>query len=167
LPTCPLKIGSKLQKHTIIDFQAPGRALIPRPPEIQTIPSSAMNSIRIASDTPSISPRLAQRTAPLPPHPLPVGARIAAVAPLMSNQTSTLPVKRRPGPSSDIITLSDDEPGPSAAKRAAPSSLPVAPSPLTLKKPTDSANRCKVRFVMLECRLLKFSHCMSFTGMAW
>ncbi|KAK6053967.1 zinc finger, C2H2 type, partial [Cooperia oncophora] len=123
---------------------APGRALIPRPPEIQTIPSSAMNSIRIASDTPSISPRLAQRTAPLPPHPLPVGARIAAVAPLMSNQTSTLPVKRRPGPSSDIITLSDDEPGPSAAKRAAPSSLPVAPSPLTLKKPTDSANRCKV-----------------------
>ncbi|KAK6057121.1 zinc finger, C2H2 type [Cooperia oncophora] len=121
---------------------APGRALIPRPPEIQTIPSSAMNNIR--------TPRTHSRTAPLPPHPLPVGARIAAVAPLMSNQTSTLPVKRRPGPSSDIITLSDDEPGPSAAKRAAPSSLPVAPSPLTLKKPTDSANRCK-KWFCLDC----------------
>ncbi|PIO64677.1 zinc finger, C2H2 type [Teladorsagia circumcincta] len=123
--------------------KAPGRAIAPRPTEIQSLSNSALNNARVYSDTPSMSPRMPPRAPPLPTQPIPPGARVAAVAPLMSNKTSSLPVKRRPGPNSDVICLSDDEPGPSAAKRAARS--PAASSPLTMKnKPVDTTNRCKV-----------------------
>ncbi|KAK6017730.1 hypothetical protein OSTOST_16745 [Ostertagia ostertagi] len=132
----------------------------------ESVPNSALNNSRVYSDTPSISPRVPPRPPPLPTQPIPPGTRVAAVAPLMSNKTSSLPVKRRPAPHSDVICLSDDEPGPSAAKRAANS--PAGASPLTMKnKPVDSTNRCKICDAAMATPQIQSLHELHRNGMKW
>uniref|UniRef100_A0A7I5E9J3 C2H2-type domain-containing protein n=2 Tax=Trichostrongylidae TaxID=6315 RepID=A0A7I5E9J3_HAECO len=162
----PVEGTSTVGSKTTVREKAPGRAIAPRPTEIQTISSSALNNMRVCPDAPS-APRLTLRP-PQPSHPLPVGTRVAAVAPLMSNKINPLPVKRRPAPNSDVITLSDDEPGPSAPKRLPPPRAPVSPSPLAVKsKPVDGSNRCKICDATMPSAQIQSLHELHRNGMKW
>ncbi|KAK5977945.1 hypothetical protein GCK32_001972 [Trichostrongylus colubriformis] len=149
---------------------APGRAIAPRPTEIQAVSNLALSNMRVCPDPPSLHSRMPVRAPPPAPatQPLPVGTRVAAVAPLMSNKVSALPVKRRPPSNSDVITLSDDEPGPSAAKRAAHSHSPAVQSPLAAKsKPTDNTNRCKICDAAMPSAQIQSLHELHRNGMKW
>uniref|UniRef100_A0A0K0CZ56 C2H2-type domain-containing protein n=1 Tax=Angiostrongylus cantonensis TaxID=6313 RepID=A0A0K0CZ56_ANGCA len=96
---------------------APSRAIAPRPisMDVPSCVGGLTNSVRNTSDTSGSS------TSWLPvrshQHSSSNSQQVAAVS-SPSNGRGTVPLKRRtPAINSDVITLSDDEPGPSTAKR--------------------------------------------------
>lgn len=132
-----------------------GRMIAPRPPEILSSSSISVNSLRMGD--PPMSSRVAVRAPPSVPM-----SRVAAVAPLMSQ--SVLPVKRRATASnSDIITLDDEEAGPSAPKRAAQTNSP-APSQASQK---NVGSRCKVCDAAMPSPQIQSLHELHKNGMKW
>ncbi|EYC19915.1 hypothetical protein Y032_0023g778 [Ancylostoma ceylanicum] len=124
-----------------------GRAIAPRPLEPQLPSCHLGNGIRSTE-----SPRLAMR----PPQTA-SGARVAAVAPLMNT------LKRRSaaqGSNSDIITLSDEEPGPSAAKR-------LPPSAQKSRMTDNNPGKCKVCDAPMPSAQIQSLHELHKNGMKW
>ncbi|RCN29069.1 hypothetical protein ANCCAN_25177 [Ancylostoma caninum] len=125
-----------------------GRAIAPRPLEPQLPSCHLGNGIRSTE-----SPRIAMR----PPQTVASGARVAAVAPLMNT------LKRRStaqGGNSDVITLSDEEPGPSAAKRLPP---PAQKSRMN----ESSSGKCKVCDAPMPSAQILSLHELHKNGMKW
>ncbi|KHJ86083.1 zinc finger, C2H2 type, partial [Oesophagostomum dentatum] len=127
--------------------------IAPRPVESPSQSCHLGNGVRTAE-----SPRLAIR----PPAPL-NNARVAAVAPLMSVRGSQPRLRRRPygpGGNSDVITLSDEEPGPSAAKRP--------PQPVQRARMNEAnAMKCKVCDAPMPSAQILSLHELHKNGMKW
>ncbi|KAJ1373655.1 hypothetical protein KIN20_036124 [Parelaphostrongylus tenuis] len=146
---------------------APGRAIAPRPIYIGVQPSVSGLSNGVRSSTsetfPSLTSRLPVRSHQ---HSFSNSTRVAAVS-SVANNGATASLKRHiTAVNSDIVTLNDDQPGPSAKRPSLPASSAVAKQKID-QNPPKTVPKCKICDVPMPSDQIQSLHELHKSGMKW